>query len=189
MCDRRQVKHTVCRTSKCHIDGKCIQKCFFCHNVSWTDIFIIKLHYFHTCMFRKFDSFGINGRNRTISLKSHTNCLRQAVHTVCGIHTGTGTTGRTSMAYKIVYFFFRHFTCCMCTDCFKHTGKTGFLSLYMTGKHRATADKYSRNIDSGCCHQKSRYVFITVWHHNECIKCMSKCHTFGRICDQVTGNK
>ena len=140
-------------------------------------------------MFGKFDTFGINRRNRTISLKSHTDCLGQAVHAVCGIHTGTGTTRRTGMAYKIVDFFFCHFACCMCTDCLKHTGKTGFLSLYMTGKHRTAADKYGRYIDSGCRHQKSRYVFVTVWHHNEGVKRMGKCHTFGRIRDQVTGNK
>ena len=34
----RQMQHTVGGTSQCHIDGQSVQECFFCHDVSWTDI-------------------------------------------------------------------------------------------------------------------------------------------------------
>ena len=59
----------------------------------------------------------------------------------------------------------------------------------MAGKHRAAADKYGRNVDSCCCHQKARYVFITVRDAYQGIKLMCHCHTLGGIGDQVTGNE
>lgn len=49
--------------------------------------------------------------------------------------------------------------------------------------------EYSRNIDSCCCHQKSRNVFITVWNHDKCIELMCECHTLGGICDQISCDK
>ena len=60
------------------------------------------------------------------------------------------------------------------------------MSLHMTGKHRTTGYEYGWYVDSGCCHQKSRYILITVRNHDKCIKLMCNCHTLGRICDQVS---
>ena len=51
------------------------------------------------------------------------------------------------------------------------------------------AYEYSRNIQSGCCHQKSGYVLVTVWNHYQCIKLMCHCHCFCGICDQVSGDQ
>ena len=59
----------------------------------------------------------------------------------------------------------------------------------MSCKHRAAAYKYGRYIDSGCCHQKSWYILITVRHHNQCIELVSHCHSLCRICDQITGHQ
>ena len=57
----------------------------------------------------------------------------------------------------------------------------------MTCQHGTSGYKYGRNIDPGSSHQKSRYILITVWHHNKGIKLMCKCHTLCRISDQVSG--
>ena len=89
------------------------------------------------------------------------------------------------MADKFLHILFRHRSRRMGTDCLKHTGKTGFSSLYMTGKHRAAAHKYRRYIDPRRCHQKPRHVFITVWHHHKRVKRMCHRHTLRRIRDQI----
>ena len=90
------------------------------------------------------------------------------------------------MTHKIIYLLFCHFTGRMSTYCLKHTGQRGSLSLYMTCQHWTTTDKYCRYIHSGCRHQQSRYILITVWHHNQCIKGMGHCHTLCRICNQIS---
>ena len=63
------------------------------------------------------------------------------------------------------------------------------MSMDMSCKHRTTADKYSRNVDSCCCHQKSRYILVAVRHHNKGIKLVCHRHGFCGICDQISGNK
>ena len=60
------------------------------------------------------------------------------------------------------------------------------MSFYMTGKHRTAAYEYSRNVDPCRCHQKARYVFVTVGNHDQSIELMSQCHGLCGICDQVT---
>ena len=56
----------------------------------------------------------------------------------------------------------------------------------MTCKHWTATDKDCWYIDSGGCHQKSRYVLITVWNHNKGIKLMCHSHTFCRVCNQIS---
>ena len=102
----RKMKHTVGRASKCHIYSQCIQDCFFCHNISRTDVSAVHFHNLHTCMFCKTDTFGIYRRNGSVSTKSHTENLSQAVHGVCSVHTGTGSTCRTCFVLKFCQFFF-----------------------------------------------------------------------------------
>ena len=63
------------------------------------------------------------------------------------------------------------------------------MSLYSSGQHWATGYEYGWDIDSGCCHQESRHVLITVRYHNQCVKLVSNGHTFGRIGNQISGNK
>ena len=186
MCDCRKMKHAVGRTSQCHVNSQSINDGIFCHDISRTDVFLQKFHNFHTSLFCQTNSLRINSRNRSVAAKSHTKYLCQTVHAVRCIHTGAGTTGRAYLTLKLIQSFIRNLACCVSTDCLKHARKTSLLSAYMAGKHRAAADKYSRHIDSCCCHQKSRYIFVTVWHHNKSIKLMCHCHCLCRICDQIS---
>ena len=181
MGNRRKMKHTVCRTSKSHIYGQRIHKCFFCHNVSRTNIFLKHFHNLHPRMFCKTKPLGIDSRNGSISLKTHAQNFRQTVHGVGCIHTGTGTAGRT----KLIDLIFCHCTGRIGTYSFKHTGKTSFFTADTASQHRTAANKYRRNIQTSRRHQKSRNIFITVRHHNKGIKLMSCSHTFGRICNQI----
>ena len=138
-------------------------------------------------MFCKFNSLRIYCRDSSVSRKSHTDCFGQAVHRVCCVHTGTRTTGRAYFFFILSYFVFCHSTCCVRTDCLKHGRKTSFFTMNMTGQHRTATYEYGWDIQSGCCHQKSRHVFIAVRNHNQCIKLMCHCHTLCGICDQITG--
>ena len=187
MSDSRKMKHTVGRTSKCHIYRQGIQDCFLCHDVSRTDVSAVHFHNLHTCMFCKTDTFGIYSRDGSVSFQAHTKNFCQAVHGVCCVHTGTGATGRTCFHFTFCQAVLIKFTCCISTNCFKHAGKTCLMSVQMSGKHRTAAYEYSRNIQSGCCHQKSGYVLVTVRDHNQGIKLMCHCHGFRGICDQVSG--
>ena len=166
MCDCRKMKHTVCRASKCHINSKCIQNCFFCHNISWADILLKKFHDFHTCMFCKTDSFWIYCRDCPVSAKSHTKYLCQTVHAVCCVHTRTWSACRTYFILEFTQVCIWHCSGRIRSYRLKHTGKTSLLSFYMSCKHRSATDKYSRYINSCCSHQKSRYILITVRDHN-----------------------
>ena len=186
MCDCRKVKHAVCRASKCHINCKCIKDCIFCHNISRADILSYKLHHLHTCMLCKLDSCRINSWDCSISFQPHTKSLCQTVHTVCRIHTGTGSASRTCFILKFANVFVIHLSGCIRTYCFKHTGKTCFTSLYMSCKHRSAAYKYCRYIHTGSCHQKSRYILVTVWNHYKSVKLMCHSKSFCRICDQIS---
>ena len=133
MCDCRQVKHSIGRAAQSHIYSQSILKCFRCQDISWTDIFLIELHNLHTCMLCKLDTVRIYSRNRTIALKSHTDCLCQAVHTVGCVHAGAGTTGWTCMAYIIIHLFLCHSSCSVRAYCLKHRGKTCSLTIDVSG--------------------------------------------------------
>ena len=186
MSDCRKMKHTVGRTSKCHIYCQCVQNGFFCHDVARTDISAIHFHNLHTRMFCKTNTLGIYSRNGSISTKSHTKNLCQTVHRVCSIHTGTGSTCRTCFVLKFCKFVFCNLACRIRSDSFKHTGKTCLVSMNVACHHRSTTYEYSRNIQSGSRHQKSGYVFVTVWNHNQGIKLMSHCHCLCRVCNQIS---
>ena len=140
-------------------------------------------------MFCKTDTFGIYSRNSSVSFQAHTKNLCQTVHGVCCVHTGTGSACRTCFHFTFCQAVLIKLACCVSTYCLEHTGKTCLVSVQMSGKHWTAAYEYSRNIQSGCCHQKSGYVLVTVWNHYQCIKLMCHCHSFCGICDQVSGNQ
>ena len=179
MCDCRKMKHTVCRTSKSHIDCKSVQNRIFRHNISRSDIVSHKLHNLHSRMFCKLKSRRIYRGNRSVSTKSHTKNLCQAVHAVCSVHTRTGSAGRTGLIFIFFYIFFGHLSCCVGANCLEHTGKTRLTSLYMSCKHWAATDKDCRDIDTRSSHKKSRHIFITVRNHNKTVKLMCHCK---RLC-------
>ena len=146
--DSRKVKHCICWTTESHINCKSIHKCLFCHNVERTDILFEKFHYLHTCVFSKFDSLWINGRNCTVTLQAHTDSLCKAVHTVCRVHTRTRTAWRASLVLKLAKFLCRNFVCRVSAYSLKHTWKACLFTLYMTCEHWTAAYKNGRNINS-----------------------------------------
>ena len=120
MCDCRKMKHTVCRTSKSHIDCKSVQNRIFRHNISRSDIVSHKLHNLHSRMFCKLKSRRIYRGNRSVSTKSHSQCFCQTIHAIGCIHSGTRTARRTCFIFKFINFFIVHFACRIRSDRFKH---------------------------------------------------------------------
>ena len=55
--------------------------------------------------------------------------LSKAVHTVCSVHTGTGATSWTCLVLALGQALLCKLTCCISTNSFKHTGKTGLVSV------------------------------------------------------------
>ena len=187
MGNSRKMQHGISGTSQCHINGQRIQNRILCDNISCPDILTEHFHNSHARMLCKLNSLGINCRNGSVSLKSHTKSFCQTVHGIGRIHTGTGTAGRTYLILKLCHILLGVSTCCVRAYCLKHGRKTSLLSLHMAGKHRTAGYKNGRKIESCCCHQKPRYVLVTVWNHNQRVKLMGDCHTLGGICNQISG--
>ena len=61
--------------------------------------------------------------------------------------------------------------------------------MHLSGKHGASGNKDGRYINTGCRHKESRYIFVTVRNHDQCIKLMCLCHTLCGIGNQVSCNK
>ena len=160
--DGRQMKHGVCGAGHRHVHRDGVFKGFFCENIAGTDIFSQHFHNLDAGSLCQTDSLAAVAEGCSIVRKTHAENLGQTVHTVCCVHTGAGTAGRARIALEIIDVFLCHGSGSVGADCLEHARKTSLLAFYVTGKHRAAADKYGRNIDSCCCHQKTRYVFITV---------------------------
>ena len=140
-------------------------------------------------MFRKLQPCRIYSRDRAVAAKSHSQCFRQTVHAVCGVHAGTGTTGRTCLILIFTQILIRDLSCRMRSYRLEHAGKTCTPALYMTGKHGTAADEDRRDIDAGCRHQKPRYVFITIGDHHKSVKLMCHRQRFRGVRDQISCNK
>ena len=185
MSNRREMQHTVCGASQCHIYRQSIQDSFFRHNIQRSDILPVHFHYLHSGMFRQADTLRVDCRNRSVAWKPHSQNFCQAVHAVCCIHTGTGTASGTCLALELIQFFFADRACAVRSHCFKHGGKACFLPLYMPRHHRPSTYKYGRNIDACRRHQKPRHILVTVRHHYQRVKLMRHRHRFCGICNQI----
>ena len=140
-------------------------------------------------MFCQLDTLRIYGWNCSVSAKAHTQCLRQAVHGIGGIHTGTGATGRTDLVLKFRHILFGVGACGIGANSLEHGGKASLLPLYMSCKHRSSGHKHGGKVQSRCSHHKTWYVLITIRHHHQCIKLVGNCHTLRGIRDQIPGHQ
>ena len=75
MGDSRKMEHTVGGAAQSHVHSHSIHKGFFCHNIPWADISAVHLHDLHASVLCQLDAFGVNGRDGSVSLKSHSQNL------------------------------------------------------------------------------------------------------------------
>ena len=136
-------------------------------------------------MFGQLNSLRVDCRDRSVSAQAHPQNLRQAVHGICSIHPGTGTTGGAGLLFKFPQLFIAHGACRMGTHCLKHGGKASLLSFHVSCQHGAARHEHGRHIDPRCRHQKTRHILIAVRNHHQSIKLVGQCHTFRRIRDQI----
>ena len=183
------MEHTVGRTAKGHIHRQGVQDGFFGHDVSWTDVLLPQLHHLHAGLLGQTDPGGVDRRDGPISPKPHSQHFRQTVHTVGGIHTGTGTAGRTGVILILQKLFVGDLARRVGSHRLKHTGQAGLLSLHMAGQHRTAADEDGGHVDPGSRHQKSGHVLVTVGHHHQGVKLMGHGHGLCGIRDQVPGHQ
>ena len=187
MGDRRKVQHAVGRAAQSHIYRQGVEDGILCHNVSWTDILLPQFHDLHACLLRETDPCRVDCRNGSVAAKSHAKHFRQAVHAVGRVHAGTGSAGRTGLILEFLKIIVRDQARRVGSNCLKHAGKAGLLSLDMACQHRAAAYEYGRYIDSGCRHQKSRHILVTVGYHDQGVKLVRQSHGFRGIRNQVSG--
>ena len=174
----RKMQHGVRGTSKRHIHRHCIGEGRLCHDVPRTDILSDHIHDRISGFLRKTDTCRIYCRNRSVSGKTHSDCLRQTVHGICRVHSGAGAAGRADIFLEIGKLFRCDFSGVKLSYRLKHGGKRTLSSIYMTGQHRAAGNKNSRDIDSCCRHQKAGNILVAVRNHNKAVKLVSLCHAF-----------
>ena len=121
--DSGEVEHTVGGAAQSHINGKSIVKCLFGHDIKWSDVLSVKLHYLHTCVLCKAQSFGINSGDSTVALEAHAQNFGKAVHGVCSVHTRAASAGGTSLVLKLFKLFLVYSACGVCAYSLEHTGK------------------------------------------------------------------
>ena len=152
MSNRGQMQHGVGRASQCHINRQGIKYCILGHNLTGSDALLQQVHYRVTCLLCQTKSCRIYSRDGSVTTKSHTKCLGKAVHGVCGIHTGTGSTGRTNLLFVLSYFFLTHGTRCIGSNSLEHGGEGTLLPMDVTCQHRSAGYEYGRQIQSGRGH-------------------------------------
>ena len=134
--DSGEVEHTVGGAAQSHINGKCIVECLFGHDIKGSDILSVKLHYLHTCVLCKAQSFRINSRDSTVALETHAQNFGKAVHGICGVHTRAASAGGTSFVLELFKLFLVYSACGVCAYSLEHTGKGSLAALNMACKHR-----------------------------------------------------
>ncbi len=185
----RQVEHAVGGAAQRHICGQCVLESVCGHDVTGTDVFAVHIHNCHTSLLCQLDALGVYCRNRAVALETHAQNLSQAVHGVCGVHTGAGTAGGAGIVLELLHILHGEFAGSIRADSFKHAGQTGLFALDVAGEHRAAADEYGRHVDSCSSHQQTGDILVTVRDHDQGIEVMRQCHALGGICDQVTGHQ
>ena len=185
MSDRGQVEHRIGGASKCHIHGQRVHKRLFGHDVAGTDIFFNKLHDLHAGVLGKADAGGIDSRDRAVALKAHTDGFCQAVHGVCSIHSGAGTTGGTDLLLIFTKLIFCHGPCGDGAHCLENRGQAALSAVDVSGQHGAAGDKDGGNVDPCCRHQEAGDVLVAVGDHDETVKSVRLCHTLCGIRDEV----
>ena len=187
--DGRQMQHAVGGAAQGHVGGEGIAEGSLGHNVAGTDVLLHQLHHLHTGVFRQLDAGRVNGGDGTVALQTHAQNLGEAVHGVGGIHAGAAAAGGASAFFadgelggidlagiKLAYRL-------------KHAGQAGLFAVDAAGQHGTAADDNGGDIHTGGSHQQAGHVFIAVGHHYHAVKAVGQQHGFGRVSDQVTGDK
>ncbi len=176
-------------TSKSHIRGDGVIDGLLSEDVAGTDIFLNQFHDLHAGMFGQYKASGVRSRDGTVSAEAHAHDLGKAVHGVGRVHSGAGAAGRAGLLLILGEFLLCDFAGGIGANGFKHAGETGLMAIHMAGEHGTTADKDGRQVQSGRCHKKAGYVFVTVWNHNEAVKAMGLDHALGGVSNKITGDE
>ena len=124
----------------------------------------------------------MSSQDGTIPRKCQTDSLIQAVHRVGSKHTRATSASRTSMTFNFSYVFIAH----------RRIGRLNhginqiqMLSAPLSGLHRSTRHKHSRNIQTHGRHQHPRSNLVTIGdtHHRICLVCIH--HIFYAVGDDV----
>ena len=169
---------TIGRTTHGHQHHDRIFNRFFCHHLSGRNAFFHQSHDCPSGLICHLKSFRVNSRDHRTSRKAHAHGLCQTSHSIGRSQHGTGTCTRFRQILNLTEFFFINLASLFPANGFCHDISIIMFS-FITGRHHRTAvAKYRRNIQSGCCHQKSRYNFVTGSQQNKSVKPMRPHHTF-----------
>ena len=185
MRDGGQMEHGIRGTSKSHVHGEGVHERILRHNVTRTDILLKELHDLHSRLLGKTDPVRIDRGDRSVSLKAHSQGLRQAVHAVGRIHAAAAAAGRTDLALILFELLLCDPVSGKFTDRLKHRTQGTLLSVDVSGKHGAPGDEDRRDVQPGRGHQKTGYVLVAVRNHDKSVKLMRFRHTLGGIRDQI----
>ena len=121
-------------------------------------------------------------QHRAITRKSQTKCLGQTVHRVGGKHARARPAGRAGRSFNNAKLFVRDIR----ISGFDHGIDKVKMTFFtfdgnLAGLHRATGNKYRRNVQAHCRHQHTGRDLVTVGNANHGIGAMGIDHIFNGI--------
>ena len=188
--DRRKVQHRIGRAAEGHVDGEGVFKRLLRHDVQRPDILFEQLHDPISRFFGKPIPLGIDGGNRAVPRKAHSDRLGEAVHAVGGVHPRTGAAGGTRIVFPVKQLGIVDRPKGVGTDRLEHPRKVDRLdSILFSGKHRTAGNEDRGNVDPGSGHQHSGDDLVAVGNENQCVEGMGVGHYFDRVGDQLPAHE
>ena len=188
--DGREMEHGVGGAAQGHIHDLCIVEGGLGHNVTGPNVLFQQLHHLHTCLLGQPDAGGVGGGNGAVAPETHADGFRQAVHGVCGIHTGTGAAGGAAVHDILLHALFVQRPGMVSAYCLEHIAQAGAPSVVqVTGQHGAAGDKNGRDVDTGGGHQEAGDILVAVGDHDQRVKLVGNGHALGGVGNQVTGDQ
>ena len=128
----------------------------------------------------------MRGDNRPVARKCQTDRFVQTVHRVGRKHTGTTTASRTGIPFHLCDPFIADRS----VSRFDHSiDQIQMAVIQLTGFHRATGYKDSRDIEPHGCHQHTRSDLVAIADANHCIGFVGIHHILDAVRNNIARRK
>ena len=140
--------------------------------------------------FPKFETRRFGGKQRSVSGQCHTDRFAQAIHRIGRKHTGAGARARTGFTLQLIQLGFGHLTSLALRNTFKNADQINNASVFQpSGRHRAAAGEYCRNIATNRAHQHAGNNLVAVRNTDHRIKSVRLNHGFHAVGNQLAAGQ
>ena len=180
------------RATQSHIDGQCVGEGILGQDVAWTDVPVQQLHHAIAGFLGQTLTGRVDGRDGPVAGKGDAHRLAQAVHAVCGVHAGTGTTGGTAVVLPQADALLVQRAGRITAHRLEHRRQAhAFLVAtgHMAGQHRTTTDKDAGQVQPQGRHQHAGDDLVAVGNEDQCVKGVGCRLDLDRVGNQLTASQ